>query len=269
MLFGIFALYFLQWLWIIYYHQWQETNAPSQSEGSFAEAWYHVGSSFLFMLVAFGFSKYVDKIHWLQMGWQKPILSNVFKGSLTAVSLLFLIASALAYFDFISFQEHTIPWSKIIVQGVIFAFIAFGEEAFFRGYIQRNLQTVLSRTQAILIAALIFTIMHMGNPGKNWLALPGIFIGGILLGINYLFTKNLWFGIGLHFIWNFLQGSILGIAVSGLQFPSIWIAVLHGPAWLTGGNFGFEASLLSLLLDVMAIFFLYRLYVHRAAKEPH
>ena len=53
--------------------------------------------------------------------------------------------------------------------------------------------------------------------------------------------------IGMHFIWNFLQGFFLGLPVSGLIIPaSIFTAHVRGPIRLTGGDYGPEGGLLAM-----------------------
>jgi hypothetical protein len=71
--------------------------------------------------------------------------------------------------------------------------------------------------------------------------------------MNYIFTKNLWFGIFFHFGWNFFQGSVLGYNVSGTgieQGSSILQQTVIGEKFFTGGNFGFEGSVICTILSL-------------------
>ena len=86
-----------------------------------------------------------------------------------------------------------------------------------------------------------------------------------LLGINYIYTKNLWFGILLHFSWNFFQGPLLGFEVSGLPLQSLLQHDIQGSELLTGGKFGFEGSLVATVLLTMAIVILAWVYEKKYA----
>ena len=70
----------------------------------------------------------------------------------------------------------------------------------------------------------------------------------MLLGGAYMLTRNLWFPMGLHAAWNFTQGEIFDVPVSGLDEHGLVQAQLSGPPLLSGGQFGLEASVLALLL---------------------
>jgi hypothetical protein len=75
----------------------------------------------------------------------------------------------------------------------------------------------------------------------------------LLLGINYIFTKNLWFSFLLHVGWNFFEGPILGFHVSGVAFPSVLQAEPKGDLFITGGDFGLEGCMLNTLLLLTAV----------------
>jgi len=66
----------------------------------------------------------------------------------------------------------------------------------------------------------------------------------------------------LHLMWNWMQGAIFGIEVSGLT-AIVHSPLLkesdHGPAWLTGENYGIEASVactIALIVSTIAIYYL-------------
>ena len=81
---------------------------------------------------------------------------------------------------------------------------------------------------------------------------------GVLLGAAYKWSGTLWLPIGIHWAWNFTQGNIFGFAVSGNGAgESLIQATVEGPAWLTGGAFGAEASVITVIAGVLlSLFFL-------------
>jgi membrane protease YdiL (CAAX protease family) len=97
--------------------------------------------------------------------------------------------------------------------------------------------------------------VHLGNLHIDVIAVVNLLAGGFLLGINYIYTRNLWFSILFHFSWNFCQGSVLGYEVSGLGFQSLLQMEKNGNTLLTGGQFGFEGSVIATILLVIAILF--------------
>lgn len=131
--------------------------------------------------------------------------------------------------------------------------IAFAEELVVRGYILNNLLQSTNKWIALTISALIFSLFHANNNGINPISLVNIFLAGMMLGINYIYTGNLWFGILFHFIWNFYQSAILGYKVSGVRLKSLLEQDLTGNNWLTGGNFGFEGSILTTVLLCLSL----------------
>ena len=145
--------------------------------------------------------------------------------------------------------------------------VAFYEEVVFRGYILNNLLASVNKWLALLITAILFALAHSANPDFSIIPAINIFLAGILLGINYIYTKNLWFAIMLHFSWNFFQGPILGYKVSGLNMQSLLERELQGNVFFTGGNFGFEGSILATLLYTAACITLVCVYEKKYAHH--
>jgi len=136
---------------------------------------------------------------------------------------------------------------------VTFVFVALQEEILLRGYILRNFMKSMNNVVALVIMALLFTGMHAFNPNLEILGLVNIFLAGILFGVYYIHRKNLWFPIGLHLTWNFFQGNILGVPVSGQPMPSVLNTRISGPEILTGANFGIEGSVVGTVILITAI----------------
>jgi uncharacterized protein len=127
------------------------------------------------------------------------------------------------------------------------------EELVFRLLILRLLARSLGSVWALLISSALFGLAHIGNVGASqWIAVMlGIELG-LLFGAAYILTGRLWLCTSLHLAWNFTQGAVFSIAVSG-QTGDGWIrGNLTGPDWLTGGAFGAEGSVVSLVLCLVA-----------------
>jgi membrane protease YdiL (CAAX protease family) len=154
----------------------------------------------------------------------------------------------------------------------LFAWVALLEEILFRGFVFQRLVDGIGAPAALLLMGVLFAIAHWGNPGMEgttefWASVDTA-LGGILLGLAYLRTGSLALPIGIHFGWNWIEGSWLGFDVSGLDQTG-WLLphLLDKPQWLTGGAFGPEASIFAVVVDASAVLMLWRWKgVARAAK---
>jgi membrane protease YdiL (CAAX protease family) len=127
------------------------------------------------------------------------------------------------------------------------------EEVVIRGVVFRILEQWLGSWIALGISAAIFGVLHLLNPGATLLNAAAISIeAGVLLAAAYMLTRRLWLCIGTHMAWNFTQGGIFSIAVSGGSSKGLLQARMVGPDWLTGGTFGAEASVVALAVCLAA-----------------
>lgn len=128
---------------------------------------------------------------------------------------------------------------------------AVTEELMFRGLALQALEAMWGSRAALAITALLFGGMHLANPGATvWSSLAIAVEAGVLLGAAYLWRRSIWFVAGLHFAWNATEG-LLGIPVSGHVSPGLLTAEVSGPALLTGGEFGLEASIVPVLVSLL------------------
>jgi hypothetical protein len=65
-----------------------------------------------------------------------------------------------------------------------------------------------------------------------------------------MLARNLWVPMGLHAAWNFTQGFIFDVPVSGNEMHGLVQAKLSGPVLLSGGAFGLEASMIGVMLSI-------------------
>jgi uncharacterized protein len=128
-----------------------------------------------------------------------------------------------------------------------------GEEIVLRGVFFRYAEDWLGSWAALALSAALFGALHLGNPNATFLAAFAIAIeAGVMLAAIYMITRRLWAAIGLHFAWNFVQGGVYGIAVSGNATKGVLIAQVSGPDLMTGGRFGAEASLPAMIIATTA-----------------
>ncbi|WP_454043384.1 CPBP family intramembrane glutamic endopeptidase [Cellulosimicrobium sp. Marseille-Q8652] len=128
---------------------------------------------------------------------------------------------------------------------------AVTEELTFRGFALQALERLLGSWVALGVTALFFGLTHLFNPGATlWSSLAIAIEAGGLLGAAFLWRRNLWFVIGLHFAWN-ATVALLGIPVSGHAAPGLLVADVSGAPALTGGAFGIEASVVTVALGVL------------------
>ena len=104
----------------------------------------------------------------------------------------------------------------------LFTIVSLNEEIAIRGYILHNLSSFFNKYVALIISSLVFMIMHLGNPNIGILPLVNLFLAGLFLGIYTIHKNNLWFPIGAHLTWNYLQGPIFGFEVSGNKVKSLF-----------------------------------------------
>jgi len=141
---------------------------------------------------------------------------------------------------------------------------AFLEEILFRGILFRWLEEFAGSFVALVLTAAMFGASHLMNPNATPVAAFGIAIeAGVLLGGAYMLTRSLWLPIGLHAAWNFTQGEIFDVPVSGLDEHGLVQAKLSGPALLSGGGFGLEASLFAMVIATTAGIWLVCLAIKR------
>ncbi len=132
--------------------------------------------------------------------------------------------------------------------------LAAWEEFVLRGYLLRQLSIGLNPTAAVVITGVLFGLLHSGNPGANWQGLLYTAIGGILMGLLVIRSGSLWLLIGYHFGWNATASGLFGLELSGFEEgASVLVSSLTGSEWLTGGDYGFEASLPAVVFEVLVL----------------
>lgn len=165
-------------------------------------------------------------------------------------SLVVGVAAALGVYRVTGPGDSSTLILQLISAGIM---PGFTEELLFRGILFRWLEAFAGTWGGLVLSSLAFGFVHFFNPDATLLACLWIAIeAGVLLGGAYMLTRSLWMPIGLHAAWNFAQGAIFGVPVSGNTAHGLVQAILTGPALLSGGAFGLEASVIALAVCTAA-----------------
>jgi uncharacterized protein len=164
------------------------------------------------------------------------------------IALTILVLYFLGYYKIMSVNPvaSLIPALAIGISSAVF------EELLFRGILFRITEQRMGSSWALAFSSALFGFAHLFNSGGTVLSSIAIAIeAGLLLGGAYLLTRSLWFPIFIHFAWNFTEGGISGANVSGaIMNQSLFNPKIAGPEWLTGGDFGPENSLITVIIGL-------------------
>ena len=138
-----------------------------------------------------------------------------------------------------------------------FVLVGLAEEFSFRGYLQYTLATGMRFWPAALLLSLAFGLAHAGNPGETKFGLGSVVLFGLLFCLFLRRRGTLWWAVGFHAGWDWGQTYFYGVSDSGIPpYHNLFNSAFHGPAWLTGGSVGPEASVFTpIVLAVVAILF--------------
>ena len=215
---------------------------------------------FTMVIMLWLFMRFIDKQPLIEIGFQtKGRLKEFNYGLILGLLIMAFAYVFLSLIGEIVFENYTFDLQKIFLSIILFIGVSIFEEVIFRGYMLKNLLESFNPYVALFISSIFFSLIHGSNPNVTAIGLCNIFLAGFFLGASYIFTKNLWFPIALHFSWNFFQ-SMFGFKVSGLDSYSIIEFTIPENNILNGGEFGFESSLLSIIILIIGTFIIWNYF---------
>lgn len=219
------------------------------------------------LLVTWVFRRFIDRRSFMSLGfafnaeYRRDFLAGLAWG-LGLVAAVFIALWASGYVRVVG---TAFPAGSLVVLLLVMALAAFMEELVVRGYILNNFMQSMNPFLALLFSSVLFSVSHASNPNVDLVGLANIILAGLVLGVYYIHRQNLWFPFGLHLAWNFFQGPVFGSPVSGITVPGILTLEISGDPLISGGYFGFEASLVATLVIAVATVVLHMVY--RKGKE--
>jgi membrane protease YdiL (CAAX protease family) len=200
---------------------------------------------------------------WFTKNWLKDFLFGLTLGTFSIYLAVFI---AIIFGGMTLQPNHSSGSSAILltlsVSLAVFTLGAAAEEALFRGYILQTFARAKLAWIAVALTSLFFASGHSGNPNANYISILNTALAGVWFSIAYLKTRNLWMVFGLHLMWNWVQGAILGIPVSGIKeltTAPLYQVTNFGSTFLTGGDYGVEGGIactIALIVSGILIWFL-------------
>lgn len=213
------------------------------------------------------FNVTADKETFSSLGFQTKHFFKEF-GSGFGIGALAIVCGFLLLIGLneIQYDRMLIDPLEILLSTALFLLVAIGEEIVFRGYILKNLLISFNKYVALVISAILFTALHLINPHINLMGAISLIFAGLLCGLAYIYTKNLWFPIAMHFSWNLFQ-TLMGFNVSGHDVYSFITFQTGNNNWINGGSFGFEGSIISVGIQALIILGMVILRIKRSHNQ--
>ena len=190
-------------------------------------------------------------------GWKREFgLGAALGWGMLLVSILPLVVSGGLMITF-----WTIPrqFGILLIDLLILAVAALAEEVAFRGYPFQRLIDAMGPSMATIVFSVVFAGVHMFNPSASRASFLVTVFSSWLLSIAYLRTRALWVCWGWHFAWNASTCLLFGLPVSGItKFSPVIQSNTVGPLWMTGGDYGPEASTVTAIVLLIGMFVVYR-----------
>lgn len=240
----------------------EQYNSLLQNRSQWVTVYMLFAEIFLIVLYT-GYCKFIEKRPLSSMGFMKRNMSSLYaKGIgwsavLIGGAYLICILTGACHFEGVSAQ---------LVPGyVVFYLIGYmiqglAEEVICRGYLLVSLSRRNSVWYSVILSSGVFMAMHMSNEHVTVLAYINLFLCGLLFGLLFVESGSIWMVAALHSGWNFLQGNIFGISVSGTAKASSVFDSSFADGWsfMNGGDFGLEGGLAVTIVLAVGIYVVYR-----------
>lgn len=220
-----------------------------------------VDEAFCLFLSIFLMTK-ISKLKIEQLGFTKDnIVFSYLKGALFGtlqIFTVFFIIFGLKAIDV--YYVGNISILLLIKIFIIFIFQALLEEILFRGYLMPFFSKVTGIKFTITLLSFLFTCIHLFNPNLDIIGLANVFLAGVTFSLIYYYTGNLWLVGAMHTLWNFILGFIVGSQISGIiTYNSVFFSIpVENKDLISGGVFGFEASIVTTIVELtISLFVIY------------
>ncbi|PID36619.1 MAG: hypothetical protein CR993_04545 [Rhodobacterales bacterium] len=163
----------------------------------------------------------------------------------------------------VSLNDQSIAWGMWLAFFGLFFVQGLSEEVMFRSFLLPEISARFGLLAGLIGSNILFALFHAGNAGSGTLPVVNMFLFGLVMSILYYYTQSIWVSGAVHSIWNFAEGNIYGISISGHEVSNetLFKSRFSGSEWLTGGAFGLEGGLIcsfGLIVAGAVLIYVYR-----------
>lgn len=203
------------------------------------------------------YCRFIEARHLSSMGLRKRkavshylqgfVIGIVMMSALVVISLLFGVVDITVCKN-VNYGAVALFFLGFLIQGA-------SEEFMFRGYFMNTLGSRFHWLIAVGVSSAAFSLAHISNPGYNLLVFFNLTLFGAFAGLYMICFDDIWGVCAIHSLWNFTQGCLYGISVSGTgETESILrTTASSSSALLTGGDFGIEGSIITTAVLIVSI----------------
>ena len=241
--------------------------------GSYGAQWFELVTNATSVLLLFLWLHFWERRPFSSVGFRYGHAARRFfiglLGGFAAMAGSALVLVALGKYDFSGSEHVTTGVSAMLpVLAVMLVWLVQGstEEILMRGYLLPVSGNQMPGWLAIFLVSFGFAAIHMNFEP---LVLANITLVAVFFSFISLAQGSIWAACGFHVGWNAMQGSILGIPVSGNAYAVSLFTfgpAADAPTWLTGGEFGVEGSAVATVVLVVLAIWSYR-YFRKATER--
>lgn len=211
----------------------------------------------LMILITILFCKLIQKRKPSTLGYKKPgmwkeygIGALVGLGLMTIIVLIGMVTGSLE----LQFNKEALTaggMGMLVLLLIGFFIQGMSEEVLCRGYFLVSIARKNGNVWlGIIVSSIAFAVLHLGNLGIAPLAFVNLILFGLFAGVYFVKRGNIWGIAAIHSIWNFAQGNIFGILVSGNDFgTTIFTSTINeNMTFINGGDFGLEGGILTTIV---------------------
>lgn len=214
--------------------------------------------TFITTLFTIIYCRAIEKRSLYSMGFVKE---KAFKDYIVGAGLGVLMLGLALLISFlcgtVTFEGYTLGGGIGLLLLFLLGFIIQGmsEEVLVRGYYMVSVAARHSLLLAVISNSIIFALLHILNNGIDILPLINLTLFGLFASIYTLKMNSIWGICALHTTWNFAQGNLFGIKVSGIdtQVSVFSFALKENGSIINGGSFGLEGGLAVTTVLVLGI----------------
>lgn len=223
---------------------------------------YNLFSTVCGTVISIIYCRFIEKRPLLSMGVKKD---NLISSYLSGMIIGFLMLSGTIIINMVfgamtfeginnnlNVKIFILYFSGFIVQGM-------SEEFIFRGFLMNSIGGKHNIILAVVISSSMFSMAHIMNDGVTVLALINIMLFGAFMSVYMIYSENIWGVSAIHSIWNFSQGNIFNINVSGTDSgETLFIThLLEDKPIINGGSFGIEGGIATTIILTLSFVLLF------------